>query len=174
MKPLDLFLIYRGIRTVGAEARRAWPSERRRTYLIAPDVEIPISLDMKVLPEARPDEHRSQVFELWVAFVVTPDSDLATQAWEHVLYKQEAPPSAETVIDLGYDVCDRVGTSGLMNCARDGAATNGAEGYWRFALNRHHLFSRLIDADVYRKKMDNELIEHAPFAIMQLFARRPE
>jgi hypothetical protein len=174
MKPLDLFLVYRGIRTIGAEARRAWPSERRRTYLIAPDVEIPISLDTKVLPEARPDEQRSQVLELCAAFVVTPESELATRAWEHVLFKQEAPPSAETVIDLGYDVCDRVGTSGLMNCAQQGAEVNGAEGYWRFALNRHHLFSRLIDADAYRKKMDKEVIEHAPFAIVQLFARRPE
>jgi hypothetical protein len=174
MKPLDSFLVYRGIRTVGVEARRAWTSERRRIYLITPDVEIPISMDTRVLPEASSGEPRSDVFELCAAFVVTPESEGAVRVWEHALFKQEIPPSAETAIDLGYDVCDRVGTSGLMNCGQQGAKMNETNGYWRFALNRHHLFSSLVDADAYRRKLDKELTEHAPFAILQLFACRPE
>jgi hypothetical protein len=83
----------------------------------------------------------------------------------------ELPDRGEAWTVLGFDVCDRVGCSGLMNCGLQETAeeARGARA-WASHLNEHHLFTRWETADAFRQYVDVEVREHAPFLVYELYS----
>ncbi|HEX7478963.1 MAG TPA: hypothetical protein VF331_14250 [Polyangiales bacterium] len=125
-------------------------------------VQVPISLDRRVLPEAVDGD----VAALDLMATVVPASAAAAaigalRGWE--LFDQAVPLEPEWE-RLGYDICDAHGTSSLTNC---GYEPGERESLLNFVpqLNEHHLFREIEDADHFRVASDLRVPEHAPFAV---------
>jgi hypothetical protein len=160
---------YRGYRCIGSRASTLWDAGRRKKYLIVPEVRLPISIDTSVTPEAEPiDEAADKVELMGVAMIVEGDGDLLLDQWRFPEISAAPSPIGEDWLLLGHDVCDQYNTSALSNCAPADPSSIG--GFWRLALNQHHLFGRVIDADAFRKSSDRRIPEHAPFVVMAVLA----
>ena len=66
---------------------------------------------------------------------------------------------------LGYDVADRWGLSGLMNCGYKPDIVGATRARFVGRLNAHHLFDAPEDADEFRAHADARVQEHAPFFV---------
>jgi hypothetical protein len=174
VRPED-FVIYRGPRLVSAPARELWSVGRRCKYLLREDVLLPLSVDKGVLPVAPPNTPTDDVIELIVAVVPTYKSKASgavdlLYGWFEQTEQQWLRDHASTAVQLGYDICDASWTSGLMNCGFEASEREALVTRWASALNEYHLFNRVEDADDYRAVCDQRVREHAPFAVVWLFA----
>jgi hypothetical protein len=159
---------YRGYRCIGARASSLWDAGRRSKYLLSPDVHLPISIDMSVTPEAEPSDGVAEKVDLiGVALVIEGDGE-QLEPWRSPEIPEVPSSIGEDWLLLGYDVCDQFNTSAVSNCAPTDPNLIG--GYWRLALNQHHLFARATDADAFRKSSERRIPEHAPFVVMALLA----
>jgi hypothetical protein len=173
--PLELgdnaVVSYRGWRCIGARASQPWSTDRRQRYLLAPDVGVPISIDKSVTPEAEPTDPPNETIELLgVAFAPDGDRELLDH-WRYPGIPSPSSPLSDDWLVLGYDVCDTHNTSALSNCAPTDSSV--VPGFWRLALNRHHLLTRILDADVFRKSSNRRVPEHAPFVVMAVLTHVP-
>jgi hypothetical protein len=161
------FVVYRGYRKFPNDLSEFWTVERRERYLLRHDVVLPISLDRWVFPESN-DAGRGAI-DLVVTFVPTADSKAVTLKWRGwQLYEEDVPQSPEWHC-LGYDVCDKSGTSGLTNCGYEEGDRNVVAGF-ATRVNEHHLFRTIEDADAFRDVSDRRVPEHAPFGVLAIYA----
>ena len=161
------FVVYRGRRALGVDLAQLWPRDRRERYLLRKDAPLPVSLDRSVLPEAT--NQTSNVVDVIATVVPTQDSSEAVLRWRGSQTYDEVPVSPQWQ-RLGYDVCDDVGTSGLMNCSYQ-------PGDWQLVadfaaqVNDHHLFRTATEADAFRAICDRRVSEHKPFAVIAVYVR---
>lgn len=160
-------MVYRGLRALPRDLPKNWPLQRRERYLIRTDVSLPMSLDPAVLPVA--DEHAPGVVEIVATAVPTVGSKEAVAKWRGSELSQGLPQSPEWQC-LGYDVCDEVGTSGLMNCAYENAERDLVDDF-ALRITEHHLLRTVGDADRFREVCDQRVAEHAPFAVLGIYAK---
>jgi hypothetical protein len=167
--------VHRSFRTVGTRARDLWPPERRKRYLMAANCRLPISIDLRVTPEATAQDPEIDLIELMAAAHVTPATIGIGARWSGFFEAALIGTPAERSgwLSLGFDVCDEAFCSGLMNCHVTGQEPSSLGAYWPFSLNECHLFKRSSDADSFRQVMDERAPEHAPFAVVRLFIARP-
>jgi hypothetical protein len=155
------------LRTVGSRALEAWPDSRRARYLLR-ECPLPLSVDRDVTPIATVLDLPADVFRLVAVAALTERS---SETWRQSGLLLGGIGGAQSDsrhwLPLGYDVLDLTMRSGLTNCA---PTARQLSAFWRFALNEHHLFWRLDDADSFREYLDEMVPEHAPFVILQLFA----
>ena len=150
----------------------AWDPDRRRQYLLRPDVPAPLSFDRYVLPFARPDGPDPQDFDLMVGVVATPGTEDAIGSWACGERLSSLPGGAAAWTPLGFDVCDHGGPSGLMNCGYSPEDQESLRPAWASRLNAHHLFDHVADADAFRVQTDRRVSEHRPFLVLRLYRRR--
>src|SRR4029078_564567 len=120
-----------------------------------------ISLDRAVLPEATSDS--AGAVDVVATVVPTAGSANAVLRWRGSETCGDLPRTPEWQC-LGYDVCDEVGTSGLMNCGYEPGERRLADEFAE-RVNDWHLFDTVSDADDFRKLCDQRLCEHQPFAV---------
>jgi hypothetical protein len=161
------FVVYRGRRAPNGALAEIWPIDRRERYLLRTDVALPISRDRSVLPEA--GTHAARVFDMVATVVPTVGSKDAVSKWRGWEIYGDLPQSPEWQL-LGYDVCDEVGTSGLTNCAYEYGERHLVDDFVQ-CINEHHLFRAVEDADKFREVCDLRVAEHAPFAVLAIYAR---
>ena len=167
---LEAIVARRDFRCIGQRTVAQWAEARRQIYLIRTTVELPISIDRAVTPVALFGDRRADTIELMgVAIATTAQERKMLDQWRPA---SEPPPVNSEWRFLGYDVCDRVEKSGLMNCATNDA--EGNDGYWTFLLNRYHLFENLADADRFRQLSDKRVSAHAPFVVVALLVHTPD
>jgi hypothetical protein len=75
---------------------------------------------------------------------------------------------------VGYDVCDSVLISGLLNCGYADPAAKAPFKNWEGALNHWHLFDRASDALPYAAATGVRVSEHQPFGVFRLYIRVAE
>ena len=143
-----------------------WPAERRERYLIRTDVDLPLSLDRAVLPVA--EESIIGAFNIVATVVPTSGSEDAIARWRGSELDEGVPVGHEWKC-LGYDVCDEVGTSGLMNCGYEEGERCLVDSFTS-SINRHHLFGTVEEADRFREVCDRRVAEHAPFVVVAIYA----
>jgi hypothetical protein len=151
-------------------ARAEWDEARRATYLLR-DVEVPFSFDEKVLPLARPGEAHPDDFDLAASILRTPGTELAVASLMLGEPLPELPGDSSEWTSLGFDVCEAVGYSGLMNCGYEAELRDGLARTWAPRLDGHHLLQTLEDADAFRELSDQRVREHAPFLVYRDRAR---
>ena len=144
-----------------------WPAERRRTYLLVEDVEIPVSIDARVLPTARDDETGRHCR----AVVATIAAGSATLLENQGRVLNEAIDT-EQHERLGFDVCDDARTSALANFGRSLTERDDLARRWGATLNDHHLFATWSDANEFRQFANQRYPEHAPFNVLGLYVPR--
>jgi hypothetical protein len=127
-------------------------------------------MDRSVMPEAAAGDR--QAMELIVAAVPTAGSLDAISGWRGQELDEDLPAAPEWRL-IGYDVCDAAGTSGLSNCGYEPGERAEAESF-AAKLNERHLVSDLASADAFRQWCDRRVPEHAPFAVLALYARTAE
>jgi hypothetical protein len=164
---------YRGYRCIGRRTAILWDVARRERYLFAREVSIPVSLDSWVTPEAKTTDGPGEKVEIMAIATVEDDGDILNQWRFPEVTPTPSSPIGDDWLFLGFDVCDLSNISAIMNCAPSDSS-RAIPGYWKLAVNRHHLFDRFIDADVFRKDSDRRISEHAPFVVMALFAHVPD
>jgi len=151
-----------------ALARAQWAEPARRALYLLRDVEQPISFDKYVLPFA--SEAEVDALELVAAVFSTPAMTDDAVVWGMGEPLDELPGGAASWTSVGFDVCDRSGTSGLMNCGYGGEGSSLASA-WRDRLNRYHLLVDLDAAAELRALTDLRVMEHAPFLVYGIFCR---
>jgi hypothetical protein len=170
MSNSEVYFLYGGCRSPSL-ARAEWSSVRRSQYLLR-TVDVPISFDKRVLPLATPGEVRGDDFELVVSVVQTEGTELAVSSWSSGERLDGLPGSATVWTSAGFDICDELGYSGLMNCSYDPPEHGRLAARWAAQLNEHHLFDRLEHADEFRKLADLRVPAHAPFLVLRLYRQR--
>jgi hypothetical protein len=170
-----LIPVHRSLRTVGARNSDLWSPQRRKRYLIVPDCRLPISIDSRVTPAATDQDPRAEVIDLIATAHLTSATAAVWTGWARFFEGalKASPAETDGWLSLGFDVCDEVFYSGLMNCQLDEQERPNLGAYWSFSLNEYHLFQRATDADSFRHLMDERVPEHAPFAVVQIFIARP-
>jgi hypothetical protein len=174
-----------------------WPPDRRRTYLLRPEVERPLSVDALVWP--------SVFHELPVPDCGGVAADLWDDLDEMRAALAERPPVAHRVVAvswitddatakggprrsprdampcalgaewelLGHDVADGGCLSGLSNCGYSALERAELAPRWAPRLNAAHLLATVDDAFAFRRLADTRVSEHAPFFVYALRALRP-
>jgi hypothetical protein len=125
-----------------------------------------------VLPEVRIGESEPDDIELVASILKTAGTGAALERWRLGDVLRELPDPASEWIPAGFDVCEEVGYSGLMNCAYTRELREDLARNWATRLNRHHLLDTLEFADEFRKLTDLRVPEHAPFLVHRLYFRR--
>ena len=154
-------------------ARAEWPEERRSRYLIRQDVDLPISFDRSVLPDATPVDSPSDIIEMMVVSVGTPESlEVVRERWTPRDTGDVVPSDSDSVWrPLGHDICDSSGVSALMNCGYAPGERDKLSERWAERLNDHHLFESISDAEEFRALSNERAPEHAPFIVVRLYRR---
>jgi hypothetical protein len=132
---------------------------------------MPISIDVRVTPEAETSDVARDKVELMGVAVATEGNGDVLDQWRFPGVIDAPASIGDDWLLLGYDICDHYNTSALSNCAP--LDRNIVPGFWRLAVNRHHLLDRAVDADAFRKSSDQLIPEHAPFVVVALFAGGP-
>src|SRR4051812_38613005 len=113
-------VIYRGLRNIDVGSE--WADERRRKYLLARAVELPISFDRGVLPEASTNTSPSKVLELMAAVCDAEATGDAFNDWLRFRTGDQIPAATDPDWHfLGHDVCGNFSISALMNCGYSAA-----------------------------------------------------
>jgi hypothetical protein len=166
---------------------RWWDEERRDSYLLRPEVEVPLSVDEAVWP--RPDsplaEGRLEVLTPRYASLedalaaADPDAEVVAITQWRGPGEPELPagPTWPMKVDdawlrLGWDVVDGVFPSGISNCQFHPGDVLDWRDRWADRFNDHHLFDDLPTAFAYRDVAGRRVPEHAPFAVMGLYRVR--
>ena len=153
-------LIRRELRVSFSTVLAGWTAERRRSYLLRHNT-VPASVDHEVWPRAQ----GGASVEVAVA-VVGPNTALL-QNW---LGEAELPLfQAQGWLPLGYDVCDSVLASGLLNCGYSDGEQELFANRWGSKVNRWHLFDFAEDAFKFAELTDSRVPEHAPFGVFRLY-----
>lgn len=134
-----------------------WNSDRRERFLLRRDVQRPLSVDERVWSASTDGGCRVAVS----AFLATETRVVRSTwfAWE----------VEEDVRLLGYDVADRVFTSGLSNCGYTDAEKAALRPVWADRLNTFHLFAEPHVACQFKVTADARVPEHAPFLVFGIY-----
>jgi hypothetical protein len=164
-----------------------WDEERRDSYLLRPEVPVPLSVDEAVWP--RPGSSLAEGrFEVLTPRYSSLEDALAAATSDEVVVaisqwrgpgEPELPagPTWPMKVDpawerLGWDVVDGVFPSGISNCQfRPEEVLQWRDG-WAERFNGHHLFDELPVAFAWRDQCAKRVPEHAPFSVMGLYLVR--
>jgi hypothetical protein len=164
-----------------------WDEERRDSYLLRPDVEVPLSVDEAVWPRAGSALAEGRFEVLTPRFSSAEDAAAAAGPDEVVVAISQwrgpgepelpAGPTWPMKVDpawerLGWDVVDGVFPSGISNCGFRPEEVLDWRDRWSERFNRHHLFDELPTAFAWRDLVNRRVPEHAPFAVMGLYVVR--
>ena len=175
------------VRVRSDRAPQWWDDERRDSYLLRPEVAVPLSVDEAVWP--RPDsalaEGRLEVLTPRYSSVedalgaAGPDDEVVAISQWRGPGEPELPagPTWPMKVDeawerLGWDVVDGVFPSGISNCQLRPEDVLGWRDRWAERFNDHHLFDDLPTAFAFRDVVGKRVPEHAPFAVMGLYRVR--
>jgi hypothetical protein len=136
-------------------------------------VELPLSLDQGVLPEACPGDPASEVLELMG--VVYPRVGVKVfDDWLRFRTGDEDPTDSVEWIPFGFDVCGSFSVSALMNCGYSEDERQRLAPIWSLVLNKFHLFEEHHYAERFATIADSLVKEHAPFVPIGLYGRIPQ
>ena len=179
MKNYDSAFLGYDIRIDPELVPREWSRERRLTYLLNPEIDIPLSVDTLCWPSA--SEHRRRADstsgvksdpakEPVVAKKVFSKEPLFNNGfWVDALtVVQIEEPDWSSWKLLGFDVADEGRISGLCNCGYKASEVEQLRA-WKDKLNAHGLFSALDDAIAFVDVTNERVKEHAPFYVYGLF-----
>jgi hypothetical protein len=186
----SLILLGFDVRAPLVHQKAIWTDERRSTFLLRPEVHLPISVDRDVWPALalNPDEGYplflwASVSEMLAAFpeaarsesgspliieiaVVTTHQEFSTY-WEQIMFgrlDREVDAALKIATGrLGYDVADRYFVSALSNCMLHPEELAVIRRDWSHAVNLWGLFEKDEDARSFRAVADRLIPEHAPF-----------
>lgn len=176
---------YDARRPLGGPTEKEWTTDRRKRFLLCPDIVRPLSVDRTVwpaLPCALKDErelpeywseledlrHRCSEAEFTLVAMAVEINEPRAQALLTSCTPSEV--TSEWPL-LGYDVADTGLTSGLSNCGFLPAVDDLSmlQQTWEVRLNAHGLFRAHEDATAFRDLSDSRLPEHAPFLVIALY-----
>ena len=123
------------------------------------------------IPIMLPDDVQPDDFDLAASIVITPGTEAVAASWALGEVLSDLPDSRADWTTIGFDVCEEVAYSGLMNCGYEPEVRARLAPIWAPRLNEHHLFDTLEDADAFRKITDIRVPEHAPFLVHRLYVR---
>jgi hypothetical protein len=158
------YVIERSIRLTRQDDQ-LWPRDRRETYLLRESVEIPLSIDRRVLPMST--AHADDVDGVEITFAVVIEDSATSLLEKEGLGMDEILP--RDLARLGYDVCDNAKYSALTNFGRSAEQKAQLASQWAAALNAHHLFANVLDARKFSKLASEQYPEHAPFSVVGLY-----
>jgi hypothetical protein len=139
----------------------AWTEADRNTYLLK-EVGYPLSADRYISPDVPIGS--AQAVEMKLGLLDEPGVD------EEIAELAE-PPTITGCTLVGYDVCDEMLLSGLMDCGYDSDERVELAREFGPKLNRWHLFDSVQDADRFRAISNVRVPEHAPFQVVALYVR---
>ena len=155
------------------QTRFAWETaERRGTYLLRADVDVPLSADPRVTIRTATREEDS-----WRIIVTAHEDDQESAAkteFEGAFgsFFIADPNDLQGASFLGFDVCDRNLYSALLNCGyTDEFNRSEAQKRWTSKLTEHHLLRELADARALRKVTDVRVASHAPFYVLRVYGK---
>ena len=175
--------------------RTCWDQTRRTNFLLAEDVQWPLSVDPLVWPSVFQSKegpwhaklhvwldlgrmreqlrgHPASGGAVEIAMeILVPSGLMPDQFGSDVLDSTPSPeeiPSGSSF--LGYDIADAGYISGLSNCGYAAEEKNRLQGGWPRRLNQYGLFMAVDDAFAFRELTDGRVPEHAPFWVFRLTA----
>jgi hypothetical protein len=189
------------LRPSPASPTNDWGEQRRGDYLIDPTVVRPCSVDEAVWPSlARANDFVGCYQNLWISherllesvnnlkvsqssltlFAVMKDRRRKFEhAFSPILFSAACQIDPQSIpfsrLDfLGYDIADRWGTSGLVNCKYTNTEIDLKIKH-RFAtrINRFHLLLDRAEAMRGRRLTELRVREHSPFFVYGIWASLP-
>lgn len=155
------------------QARDAWAQDRRDEYLLRA-VDYPLSWDRRVLPSASIDTPLPDDFEVFALVQGSPESPSTLPSWRLGITFDDLPPRPAGWRHAGFDVCDEVGYSALMNCGfLDVSERAALSNRWATHLNPRHLFQDLAVANQFRLQANVRVAEHSPFLVHGIYVGAP-
>jgi len=155
------------------QTKFAWENaERRFTYLLRVDVDVPLSADPRVTIRTATQEEDS-----WRIIVTAheDDQEAAAKTEFEVAFGSffiADPNDLQGANFLGFDVCDCHLYSALLNCGyTDEFNRSEAQKRWASELTEHHLLRDLADARALRMVTDVRVAAHAPFYVLRVYGK---
>jgi hypothetical protein len=172
-----------------------WNYERRASYLIRPEILLPISVDRGVWPSFESSPNEQYPLALWgsiadivnavpsaltsrsdapviIEIAVVATNEESSSYWEGIVYgptgSQGDRKRALASESLGYDVADRFFISGLCNCQLSPTELAAVRKEWSQAINPLGLFGEAEVAKSFRSICDRFVPEHAPFEVCRI------
>jgi hypothetical protein len=150
-----------------------WDGERRRTFLLRPDSEVPLSVDPMIWPSLMVDGSADYESSLAPRAEGARSAVRGREAEIVAVTEGDEPLPGDDWVLLGWDVANSRLVSGIANCEKDAEEWRPLRRRWVGELNDQGLFSDYGAADECRAEVNRLLGEYAPFSVYGLWVWEP-
>lgn len=169
----------------------SWTLERKKNFLIKPEILLPKSVDDNVWQQYKPSSINTTIGLIPQSFWLEQSKMLKTTQYEKTnsnlvelttyLHTFEDIPEEIIAMDykpttlpnhlnfIGYDIADEAPWSGLSNCQYSLDELNYCRQKFGSYLNQHGLFSDINIAQNFIDYTNSRVKEHAPFYLYSLY-----